>query len=107
MQENTITLLTKKQYSNSEDRLDIIRKYGRKASISDFAILLGGEVSSFYYTSDGNRLENRTCTFWTKSQDGVGSENVNVVQDDGGIWVEGRDNRDTACYYPLRPLKYH
>lgn len=103
MQENTITLLTKKQYSNSEDRLDIIRKYGRKASISDFAILLGGEVSSFYYTSDGNRLENRTCTFWTKSQDGVGSENVNVVQDDGGIWVEGRDNRDTACRPALLP----
>ena len=60
-----LDLLDKWQtYSN---RLKIFYKYGTKAAITDFSILLGGYVSSNYYTSEGNALKNRTGWWWTKT----------------------------------------
>ena len=43
-----LTFLTKEQVEN----LEILKKYGTKAAITDFAILLGSCVTSDYYTSE-------------------------------------------------------
>ena len=47
-----MTLLSEKQIFGDQ-QLDILRKYGTKCAITDFAILLGGYVSSYYYTNEG------------------------------------------------------
>lgn len=65
---NNFTFLTDEQIFGS-NQLDIIRKYGTACAITDFSILLGGFVSS-YYTSEGNTGKDRTGWWWTKSSDG-------------------------------------
>ncbi len=50
-----------------DKQLDIISKYGTKCAITDFSILLGGYVSSDYYTSEGNFRKDRTGWWWTKT----------------------------------------
>ena len=50
--------------------LEIIKKYGTRAAITDFSILLGGYVSSSYYTNEGNTGKDRTGYYWTKTDDG-------------------------------------
>ena len=64
-----------------DNRLSIFDKYGTKAAITDFSILLGGYVSSNYYTSEGKNLKNRTGWWWTKSSDG--DNDARVVDYDG------------------------
>lgn len=65
---NNFTFLTDEQIFGS-NQLDIIRKYGTACAITDFSILLGGFVSS-YYTSEGKTGKDRTGWWWTKSSDG-------------------------------------
>ena len=77
-----ITLLTSEQYFDDSQKLDIVEKYGTKAAITDFAILLGGYVRfDGYYTSEGNGLADRTCYHWTQSSDSTGD--ARAVDDDG------------------------
>ena len=60
------TFLTEDQiFGNSQ--LEILKKYGTKCAITDFAILLGGDVTSDEFTSEGNTLNNRTGWWWTKT----------------------------------------
>lgn len=66
---NNFTFLTDEQIFGN-NQLDIISKYGTKCAITDFSILLGGYVSSNYYTSEGNTRKDRTGWWWTKSSDG-------------------------------------
>ena len=70
-----LTFLTKEQIFG-DNKLEILKKYGTRCAITDFSILLGGFVSSDYYTSEGNTLKNRTGWWWTKSSDG---DDVQVV----------------------------
>ena len=72
MNEN-ITILTKKECFEENSKLEILKKYGMKAAISDYAILLGGYVSNNYYAIEGENLENRTGYYWTRSSDGDGN----------------------------------
>ena len=53
----------------SEYNLEIFDKYGTRAAITDFSILLGGGVSSSCYTCEGRDLKNRTGDWWTKTKD--------------------------------------
>ena len=53
-------------------QLSILRKYGTKCSITDFSILLGGYVSSYNYTIDGVKNENRTGWWWCDVADSSG-----------------------------------
>ena len=46
--------------------LSIFEKYGTKAAITDFAILLGGYVS-INTINDSNELKDRTGLYWTKT----------------------------------------
>lgn len=62
------TFLTEDQYFGS-GQLEVIRKKGTKAAITDFSILLGGFVSDYHLDND-NSLEGRTSWYWTKSDDG-------------------------------------
>jgi len=54
------------QGSFGKKALSIFEKYGTKAAITDFAILLGGYVSD-YSINDSNQLEDRTGWYLTKT----------------------------------------
>ena len=62
-----------------KQKLDIFEKYGPRAAITDFSILLGGYVSLDYYVKYRDRLDDRTGNYWTKTPDG---ENYVRVIDD-------------------------
>ena len=49
-----------------DNSLEIFKKYGRKSAITDFAILLGGEVSDYFYSSDAY-FKGRTGNWYTKT----------------------------------------
>ena len=61
---NNFTFLTDEQLFGN-NQLDIISRYGTKCAITDFSILLGGNVSSDDYTSEGNTRKDRTGWWWT------------------------------------------
>lgn len=77
---SSFTFLTEEQIFGS-NQLDIIKKRGTKAAITDFSILLGGYVSDDFYTDGGNGLEHRTGWYWTKTDDG--DNDARVVTNDG------------------------
>ena len=74
------TFLTQEQFFES-DKLDIIKKRGTKAAITDFSILLGAFVSDYHVDNDSS-LEGRTGCYWTKSDDG--DNGARVVRAYGG-----------------------
>ncbi len=49
-------------------QLEILKKYGKCAAITDFSILLGGYVSPSGFASEGNALKDRAGFWWTKSK---------------------------------------
>ena len=60
-----LTFLTEEQVLG-DNQLDILKKYGTKCAITDFAILLGGYVSPFH-TDEGNSRKDRTGLWWTSA----------------------------------------
>ena len=72
------TFLTQEQCFG-RDKLDILKKRGTKAAITDFSVLLGGWV--WEHAENDSSLEGRTGCYWTKSNDG--DTNARVVDDDG------------------------
>ena len=85
------TFLTEEEIFGT-NKLDIIKKYGTKCATTDFSILLGGFVSTGYYTSEGNTGKDRTGWWWTKSSDG--DNDARVVHINGIRYccnVNGRD----------------
>ena len=81
---NNFTFLTDEQIFGN-NQLDIISRYGTKCAITDFSILLGGYVTSYYYTSEGNTRKDRTGWWWTKSSDGDNDARV-VGPNDNKNW---------------------
>ena len=80
---NNFTFLTNEQIFGN-NKLDIIKHYGTKCTITDFSILLGGSVSLDYYTSGGNTKKDRTGWWWSKTPYNDGAR---VVNEDGDwIW---------------------
>lgn len=73
------TFLTEEQISG-DNQLEIIKKYGAKCAITDFSILLGGIVSSKYYTSEGNSKKDRNGCWLNKT---TYADIVHNVYDDG------------------------
>ena len=63
---SNFTFLTKEQCSGAE-KLDILKKRGIDAAITDFSILLGGYASIFY---SKDYLDGRKGFYWTKSNKG-------------------------------------
>ena len=63
---NDCTFLIKKQ-TTGDSQIDILRKYGTMCAITDFAILLGGYVSSNFYVDECLSLKDRTGIWRTQS----------------------------------------
>ena len=64
-----------------ENRLKIFEKYGTKAAITDFSILLGGYVNNDYHTKEGNTDKDRIGWWWTRTDDG--DNDARAVRNDG------------------------
>ena len=80
---SNLTFLTKEQCFESE-KLDIFQKRGIKAAITDFSILLGGDVDrkkDFSHIDGVYSLEGRTGYYWTKSS--LSEQEVRIVDKDG------------------------
>ena len=91
------TLLDEEQVFGNK-KIDILKKYGIKAAITDFAILLGGYVSSVYHVDGDNSLKGRTGWWSLPSSDGYGY--VRDIHEDGSIGWHNASNRSGA----VRPV---
>ena len=88
------TFLTAEQCFG-ENQLDIFKKRGNTAALTDFAILLGGYVSNFSNSYNDRTLAGRTGCYFTKSCD----EDYNplIVNNVGKIvWEETKARSDGA-----------
>lgn len=94
---NNFTFLTMEQIFGNK-QLDIISRYGTRCAITDFSILLGGYVSSDYYTSEGYTRIDRTSWWWTKSPDGT--DGVCIVDPYG---TNSWSSKVTVRYIGARP----
>ena len=74
---SNFTFLTQEQCFE-RDKLDVLKKRGTKAAITDFSVLLGGWVSSEHVENDSS-LEGRTGYYWTKSDDGDNDARVVIA----------------------------
>ncbi len=77
---NDFTFLTNEQIFG-KNCLDIFKKYGTKCAVTDFSILLGGFISSDFYTKEGKTRKDRSSWWWTKTPDSHGA--VYIVDRDG------------------------
>jgi hypothetical protein len=75
------------------EELDVLKIYGNRATVTDFAILLGAWVTSLR-VGDTDRLEDRTSYYWTLSSDKDGD--VFGVMCDGIRSRVHVDERDCA-----------
>ena len=94
------TFLTKKD-TEGYSKLYMLQKYGTKAAISDYAILLGGYVSNESFINTEKELKDRTGCYWLKTLNVL--ENANVIYFDGTCcqsYVENRrvGARPVICY---------
>ena len=83
------TFLTQEQFFE-DDKLDIFKKRGTKAAVTDFSILLGAFVSDYHVEGDSS-LEGRTGFYWTKSDNG--DNDARVVNVDGRSYYGHVDER--------------
>ncbi len=74
------TFLTDEQCFGN-DKLDIFKKRGVKAAITDFSILLGGYIYDYEHVDNDSSLEGRTGYYWTKSN---GENNRVCIVDTSG-----------------------
>ena len=87
---SNFTFLTKEQCFGN-DKLDVLKKRGTKAAITDFSVLLGGWFWDYYVDNDSS-LEGRTDWYWTKSDDG--DTDARVVCVDGSRSLDCVSRRD-------------
>ena len=72
MKEYDLTLLSEGQIwgNSSESKLEVLKKYGTKAVITDLCILTGSYICvAFCKIDEDNLLKSRTSWFWTRSDD--------------------------------------
>lgn len=100
MNNQNLTLLSEGQIwgNSSENQLEVLRKYGTKAAISDLCVLTGSYLceDTDYNVSDSslNNLKGRTSWFWTRSDDN--DNDVRAVNKYGLSYYIYRDERDGA-----------
>ena len=65
-----LTLLSDGQIwgNDNESQLEVMKKYGTKAAITDLSVLTGSYLSDYCIDEDSS-LKGRTSWFWTKSDD--------------------------------------
>lgn len=73
MNNQDLTLLSEGQIwgNNKESQLEVIRKYGTKAAITDLCVLTGSYLceDTDYNINEDSSLKGRTSWFWTRSDD--------------------------------------
>ena len=76
MNSQDLTLLSEGQILGKRDefQLEVIRKYGTKAAITDLCVLTGSYLckDTYYNIDEDKSLTGRTSWFWTRSDDGYG-----------------------------------
>ena len=87
MNSKDLTLLSEGQIwgNSSEPQLEVIRKYGTKAAITDLCVLTGGILwkDADCIIDEDRSLTGRTSYFWTRSSDG--KKNVCAVNVRGDL----------------------
>lgn len=86
-----MTFLGKEQYFD-EDKIDIIKKKGTKAAITDFSILLGGIVFDKMHINRDSTLSGRTGLYCTVSE-GDGFGEICTIMGDGTMLEFFADDR--------------
>ena len=85
MNSQDLTLLSEGQIlgNSNESQLEVIRKYGTKAAITDLCVLTGSYLceDTDYNIDEDRSLTGRTSWFWTRSDDGYNE--VRAVSEDG------------------------
>ncbi|HIS90596.1 MAG TPA: hypothetical protein IAC20_02920 [Candidatus Faecisoma merdavium] len=98
MNNQDLTLLSEGQIwgNDKESQLEVIRKYGIKAAISDLCVLTGGYLweDTFYNIDEDSSLKGRTSWFWTISDDN--DNNVRTVSRIGRRINKRGYERDSA-----------
>lgn len=100
MNNQNLTLLSEGQIwgNSSENQLEVLRKYGTKAAISDLCVLTGSYLceDTDYNVSDSslNNLKGRTSWFWTRSDDN--DNDVRAVNKYGNMNRKCRYGRNGA-----------
>ena len=75
----------KKEQIVGEEKLGIFNKLGISAAMTDFSILLGGNVSDYSFTKEGTDLRYRTGWYWMETGD---EENdIFVVTSRGSVHI--------------------
>ena len=81
MNNQDLTLLSEGQIwgNDKESKLEVIRKYGTKAAITDLCVLTGSYLcgDTYYNIDEDSSLKGRASWFWTRSYDG--DNNVRAV----------------------------
>ena len=92
MNSQDLNLLSEGQIfgSDSESQLEVIKKYGTKAAITDLCVLTGSYLceDTDYNIDEDRSLAGRTGWFWTKSDDW--DNNVSTVSNHGGSYYQYR-----------------
>ena len=91
---NKITLLENDQLFG-DNKLDVIKKMGTKAAVTDYAILTGAYVINSYTLDDDSTLKGRTGWYWTKTPYESGDYAAHLVSNYGDSSfndVSGRNN---------------
>ena len=98
MNSQTLILLSEGQIwgNSSEHQLEVIRKYGTKAAITDLCVLTGSYLckNTDYNIDEDKSLTGRTSWFWTRSDDG--DNDVCAVNQHGRRYDRYRYLRDGA-----------
>ena len=98
MNNQDLTLLSEGQIwgNGNESQLEVMRKYGTKAAITDLCVLTGSYLceDTDYNIDEDSSLKGRTSWLWTRSDDNV--NDVRAVFEDGGRYNESRYLRNGA-----------
>ena len=98
MNSQDLTLLSEGQIwgNDSESQLEVIRKYGTKAAITDLCVLTGSYLceDTDYNIDEDKSLTGRTSWFWTRSDDG--NNDVRTAEEDGIRHIKCRYKRHGA-----------
>lgn len=98
MNNQDLTLLSEGQIwgNDRESQLEVMRKYGTKAAITDLCVLTGSYLceDTDYNIDEDSSLKGRTSWFWTRSDDNY--NDVRAVNKNGSRNYEYRYKRNCA-----------
>ena len=104
MNNQDLTLLSEGQIwgNDKESQIEVIRKYGTKAAITDLCVLTGSYLcdDTDYNIDEDSSLKGRTSWFWTRSDDNA--DDVRTVIGNGDMDGTYRYRRDGAVRPALK-----